>query len=209
MSSQGAGQPLADSPRTTWHRLLRWGVGAVAATAMLWLSSPAIAAPADSPPPTAPLEQLQALVQPAVVYEQITWTGYVYDETNKGYFTEDPFTVSYQCTGFVVNPDGYIATAGHCADYDRTVQDAILSQVVDWAYENDYYEATPSKETIATFARNWRVDGADSEGTPDLSVSVAYGVSVSGEPTGKELTARVVAVRPLLATTLASRGCEP
>ena len=186
MSSQGAGQPLADSPRTTWHRLLRWGVGAVAATAMLWLSSPAIAAPADSPPPTAPLEQLQALVQPAVVYEQITWTGYVYDETNKGYFTEDPFTVSYQCTGFVVNPDGYIATAGHCADYDRTVQDAILSQVVDWAYENDYYEATPSKETIATFARNWRVDGADSEGTPDLSVSVAYGVSVSGEPTGKE-----------------------
>ena len=196
MSSQGAGQPLADSPRTTWHRLLRWGVGAVAATAMLWLSSPAIAAPADSPPPTAPLEQLQALVQPAVVYEQITWTGYVYDETNKGYFTEDPFTVSYQCTGFVVNPDGYIATAGHCADYDRTVQDAILSQVVDWAYENDYYEATPSKETIATFARNWRVDGADSEGTPDLSVSVAYGVSVSGEPTGKELTARVVAVRP-------------
>ena len=96
MSSQGAGQPLADSPRTTWHRLLRWGVGAVAATAMLWLSSPAIAAPADSPPPTAPLEQLQALVQPAVVYEQITCTGYVYDETNKGYFTEDPFTVSYQ-----------------------------------------------------------------------------------------------------------------
>lgn len=196
MSSKQVGQGSTGNPGSTWRRLRRWGVSLVVAAAMLTLPSTAMAAPADSPPPTAPLEQLQALVQPAVVYEQIIWTGYVYDETNKGYFTDEPFTVSYQCTGFVVNPDGYVGTAGHCVDYDRTVQDAILSQVVDWAYENDYYEATPSRETIATFARNWRVDGADSEGVPDLSVSVAYGVSVSGEPTGKELTARVVAVRP-------------
>ncbi|MCB0921754.1 MAG: trypsin-like peptidase domain-containing protein, partial [Actinobacteria bacterium] len=151
----------------------------------------------SEPPPVAPLEQVQALVQPAVVYEQITWSGYVYDETNKGYFTQEPFVTSFQCTGFIVNPDGYIATAGHCVDYDATVREAILSQVVEWAYANEYYEATPSMETIATFARNWRIDGASTEGTADLDVSVAYGVTVSGEPSGKALPARVVDLRPV------------
>ncbi len=160
-------------------------------------AGPAAVASAAQPPPVAPLEQVQALVQPAVVYEQITWTGYVYDETNKGYFTEEPFVTSFQCTGFVVNPDGYIATAGHCVDYDATVREAILSQVVEWAYVNDYYEAQPSTDTIASFARNWRIDGATAEGTADLDVSVAYGVTVSGEPSGKALPARVVDLRPV------------
>ena len=169
----------------------------ITATAAVLLPKTALAAPADTPPPSSPLEQVQALVQPTVVYEQITWTGYVYDETNDGYFTQDPFTTSFQCTGFVVNPDGYVATAGHCVDYDQTVQDAILSQVVQWAFDNEYYAAKPSKSTIATFARNWRIDGASTEGRPDLDVSVAYGVSVSGEPSGKALPARVVNVRPV------------
>lgn len=160
-------------------------------------SGPAVTHPMSEPPPVAPLEQVQALVQPAVVYEQITWSGYVYDETNKGYFTQEPFVTSFQCTGFIVNPDGYIATAGHCVDYDATVREAILSQVVEWAYANEYYEATPSMETIATFARNWRIDGASTEGTADLDVSVAYGVTVSGEPSGKALPARVVDLRPV------------
>lgn len=163
---------------------------------VLLLPGPAAAAVGAAPPPSSPLEQVQALVQPAVVYEQVTWTGYVYDETNKGYFTQDPFTVSFQCTGFVVNPDGYIATAGHCVDYDAQVRQAILTQVVDWAYDNDYYEVQPSKDTIATFADHWRIDGESTEGKPDLDVSVAYGVSVSGEGTGKALPARVVALRP-------------
>jgi hypothetical protein len=143
------------------------------------------------------LEQVQALVQPSVVYASITWTGYVYDRTNDGYFTEEPFVVTYQCTGFVVNPDGYIGTAGHCVDYDQTVRDDILAQVVDWAYQNDYYEVRPSPETIATFAGNWRIDGASRRGRPDQDVQIAYGVSVSGEPAGKALPARVVAVRPM------------
>lgn len=165
------------------------------------VSSAAVAAsgllfwPAAAPPPSTPLEQVQALVQPSVVYEQITWTGYVYDRHNDGYFTQDPFTVSYQCTGFVTNPDGYIGTAGHCVDYDQTVQNDILSQVVDWAYTNGYYEAEPSMETIAGFSRHWRIDGATRRGRPDQDVSVAYGVSVSGEPSGKALPARVVGVR--------------
>lgn len=165
------------------------------------LTMPAAAAatqlPSDAPPPSTPLEQVQALVQPAVVYEEITWSAYVYDRHNHGYFNEDsPFTVSFQCTGFIVNPDGYVATAGHCADYDQTVKDAILTKAIDFAYDTDYYAAKPSKATIATFSGHWRIDGQSTKGRPDQKVSVAYGVSVSGEPSGKALPARVVGLRP-------------
>lgn len=176
-------------------RVFRMRKVSLAAAAILaaTATAPALA----GAPPSTPLEQVQALVQPSVVYETITWTGYVYDRHNDGYFTDQPFTVSYQCTGFVVNPDGYIGTAGHCVDYDQTVQNDILSQVVDWAYENDYYQARPNKATIATFARHWRIDGTSRRGRPDQAVGIAYGVSVSGEPSGKALPARVVAVRSM------------
>lgn len=172
---------------------------AVVAAATVALGLPGVGAQAvqkaDSAPPSTPLERVQALVQPAVVYEQIEWTAWVYDETNKGYFTDKPFTAAFQCTGFVVNPTGYIGTAGHCVDYDAKVRAKIVDQVVDWAFTNEYYLSKPSKATIATFARNWRIDGKQTQGTPDRSVRVAYGVSVSGEPTGKALAARVVATR--------------
>lgn len=179
------------SPRSHGIRLITAGASAVALAALTPCT-----ANAESPPAT-PLEQVQALVQPSVVYESITWTGYVYDRHNDGYFTDQPFIVNYQCTGFVVNPDGYIGTAGHCVDYDQTVQSDILSQVADWAYQNDYYASRPSPQTIAGFARHWRIDGAARRGRPDEAVEIAYGVSVSGEPSGKALPARVVAVRPV------------
>ena len=71
-----------------------------------------------SPAPTAsatPLERVAAYVEPSVVYEEIDWSGTVHEHLhNKGFLNNGkPFTVSYQCTGFVVNPAGYIATAGH------------------------------------------------------------------------------------------------
>ncbi|MDP4013084.1 MAG: trypsin-like peptidase domain-containing protein [Candidatus Nanopelagicales bacterium] len=170
-----------------------FGVAIAAAALALPGAAASAQLPSDSAPPSTPLEQVQALVQPAVVYEQITWTGWVYDITNGGYFSEtEPFTATFQCTGFVVNPDGYVATAGHCVNYENAVRDAIFTKVVNYAFENNYYEARPSKETIATFSRNWRVDGKSTKGQPDEAVSVAYGVSVSGEPSGKALPARII-----------------
>ncbi len=180
---------------STSRMRLRTVAATLFAAVVCLVPGPALAAGTEDTPPATPLEEVQARVQPAVVYEEVTWTGFVYDETNKQYFTEDPFTATFQCTGFVVNPDGYIATAGHCVDYDASIREAILTQVVEWAYNNDYYQATPSMDTIATFAKNWRIDGAKTEGTPDLTVNVAYGVSVSGEPSGKALPARVLAKR--------------
>lgn len=204
MSSTGAHEVIdgcgsgSGASRLVRRAMVRMAM--VAGVALMLGLSPAgagawAAQPAAGTPSVTPLERVQALVQPTVVYEQIEWTSWVYDETNKGYFTDQPFKATLQCTGFVVNPTGYIGTAGHCVDFDSAGRTALVNKVVDWAYQNSYYASEPSKATIATFARNWRFDGDGKQGTPDLSVKVAYGVSVSGEPSGKALAARVVAAR--------------
>ncbi len=38
-----------------------------------------------------------------------------------------PFAATWVCTGFVVNPDGWVATAGHCVD-PETAKDLILTR---------------------------------------------------------------------------------
>ena len=81
--------------------------------------------------------QVAPLVQPSVVYETVSWSGYVYDRYNHQYLRNKPFTVTMQCTGFVVNPDGYVATAGHCVAPDGG-KDALRHQAAEWALQNYY-----------------------------------------------------------------------
>ena len=105
-------------PRTFAGRTL--ASAAALAAASLTLAGPAFAdGPATSPTPSddTPV-QVAPLVQPSVVYETVSWSGYVYDRYNHQYLRNKPFTVTMQCTGFVVNPDGYVATAGHCVAPD-------------------------------------------------------------------------------------------
>src|SRR5690348_9128602 len=104
-------------------RLITRGAAATAALAAtaFALAGPAAAdgsstAPSDAPASGDTSIQVAALVQPSVVYETVSWSGYVYDRYNRQYLKDKPFTVTMQCTGFVVNPDGYVATAGHCVD---------------------------------------------------------------------------------------------
>ena len=97
----------------------------LAAAAALAVASLAFAAPASADGPaqtesqapttatTADNAQAQVapLVQPSVVYETISWSGYIYDKYNKQYLRDKPFSVTMQCTGFIVNPD---ASRGVC-----------------------------------------------------------------------------------------------
>lgn len=76
--------------------------------------------PGDPVPQATELERVSAYTQPSVVYLQMDWSGRVWDRFNKQYLNDGtPFFLSFGCTGFVVNPDGWIATAGHCVDPDE------------------------------------------------------------------------------------------
>jgi hypothetical protein len=150
--------------------------------------------PASSPSPAdAPtqLERVSAYTQPSVVYIGITWTGWVYDSYNKQYLNDGkPFEEHSQCTGYVVNPAGYIATAGHCVDPNE-VTAAFFQQGAQWAIANDYYENSFTVNELLAF-NDYRVRNSEKKNGPDRKVTVEWSVSAGGVETGRALPARVV-----------------
>jgi S1-C subfamily serine protease len=147
---------------------------------------------ASSPSSATPLEKVSAYVQPSIVYIETTWTGYVWDKYNKMYLKNGkPFQLSYQCTGFVVNPDGYIATAGHCVDADEVKPDFIAA-AAQWAIDNAYYQtSTLTVDDVVGFG-DYQVEDEEGKKKPDLKVTAAWSQSAGGVETGKALPARVV-----------------
>ena len=168
----------------------------VAGAVALLLPLSGTAAAADgSPSPSAdatPLEKVNALVQPSVVFLLQTWDGYVYDTFNKQYLNQgNPFELQFQCTGFVVNPDGYIATAGHCVDF-KEVQSSFVETAAQWALDNGYYSSTSlTLDDVIGFG-DYRVESQDRKNTADLDVQVGWGASVSGIDTSEVKRARVI-----------------
>jgi serine protease Do len=165
-----------------------------AAAALLALGGPASATETGSGTGS-PSEQVAPLVQPSVVYEAVTWKGYVYDTYNKQYVKLKEFTVPTQCTGFVVNPDGWVATAGHCVD-PSSGKEAIRRAAATWALENGYYTSALGL-TVEDVMTSYRVDiltdgGQVAKNQVDRQVSVSWGASVSGVDVQKKHAARVV-----------------
>lgn len=161
------------------------GVSLVVALSALLspLAGPASAAPAQ----VSPLEETVARVQPSVVFLDITWKGWVYDKYNKAYLNDgDPFTLSSYCTGFVVDPDGYIATAGHCVD-EKAVTEDFMDTAAQWALSHHYYaDRTLTFNDIRGFAEDdYRIEGAgDSTGGADTASGA--------EPHGADLEIQAV-----------------
>lgn len=149
---------------------------------------------AQSPSTTASrLEQVSALTAPSVVYISASFTAYVYDTFNKRYLNDGyPFTETYQCTGYVVNPDGYIATAGHCVNPNSAKPD-LIRDAAQWALDNGYYASTTlDLQTVLGFD-DYQVRNSDEKRNKvDRDVTAAWGVSAGGVQTGKALPARVL-----------------
>lgn len=182
---------------------MRRSLAAVALAAATLLAGGTSAAASESPSPSASsstggdssptqLERVSAYTQPSVVYIGITWTGYVWDKYNKLYLNnEKPFTLDFQCTGYVVNPDGYIATAGHCVDPAEVIP-TFKQAAAEWAINNGYYQATDlTVEDVLGFG-DYVVENEEGKQKPDSKVTTAWSVSAGGVETGKALPARVV-----------------
>ncbi|WP_395691571.1 trypsin-like peptidase domain-containing protein [Nocardioides sp.] len=142
--------------------------------------------------PETPLERVNALVQPSIVYLQQDWAAYVYDKANKQYLNGgQQFQLSFQCTGFVVNPEGYIATAGHCVDLDE-VAPAFFRAAAQWAIANDYYVADSLTVAQILAFQDYRVETYDKVNRADLTIQVGWGAAASGIQTAEVRRARVV-----------------
>jgi S1-C subfamily serine protease len=173
-----------------------------AGTVAFTLASPVASAADDASgtpsESTSDLERVSAYVQPSVVYLDVQWTGYVRDTFNRMYLNNGrPFVVDTQCTGYVVNPDGYIATAGHCVDPGGDIQDLIVQQAAQWALDHDYYASNSlSLEDVLGFDDYTIVNSEGQPKGPDRKVTAAWGVSAGGVDSGESYQARVLKYQP-------------
>lgn len=148
----------------------------------------------SAPDEVSDLERVGGYVEPSVVYIQTNWTGYIYDTFNKAYLKNaKPFTISTQCTGYVINPEGYIATAGHCVDPRGDIIAMMVQAGAEWALTTGYYAATDlSIDDVIGFG-DYRVEGlGDGTRVPDREVLAAWPVSAGGVDTSETSTARVL-----------------
>lgn len=144
------------------------------------------------------VEQAVALVQPATVRLQMDWNAYV-DTTAADFGRVGPFQFSTACTGFVVDPNGYIVTAGHCLDASlEGIGGDLLKQILAEVVEAGYLtpEEAASDEVREYVIGNWQVEGAAANSPADLAVTVAQGIALSGEKDVKGNRARVIEVNP-------------
>src|SRR5262245_46120630 len=186
------------------HRILRLMVAAAVAVGLGVAGIGSVAADdGDSGASAAddtgsPLERVNAYVQPSVVYEGVEWTGYIYDKFNKQYLNDgQSFTLNTQCTGFVVNPDGYIATAGHCVDPKGEILNLFIAQAARWAINNDYYaDKSLTVNRIVAFD-DYRVEGLNTKNRgPDRKITVAWAATASGLDASQQKNARVIDFQP-------------
>jgi hypothetical protein len=140
---------------------------------------PAVAQPqpgADQAPPVInPQARAADLVQPAVVFVRVHFDAWVVTDL----FGTYKVPLDYSCSGFVVNPDGYIVTAGHCVqnDMEGAQGDAVI-QVVDQLVQEgrvSFFERDQLIDDVMVGNREWQVEGLLDGSKPDRKVSVIVG----------------------------------
>ncbi|WP_280273570.1 trypsin-like peptidase domain-containing protein [Nocardia wallacei] len=155
-------------------------------------SSDAGTAPADLHPPNR-MEQAAALIRPAIAAIDMRVSGYVLDELGNVFNDGQPYEIEATCTGFVVDPDGYVATAGHCVDIGSGTESFRDKYIQMAALEAHDRRVQVSAEEFYEFgAKNWTVEG-EAKGSPlDLRATVQL-----GDGRTDPLPARVVDYRSL------------
>lgn len=176
---------MSGSGRSTSRR---FAAGAVLALGLL-SASPGTALAEDNAtrPAVNPEQRAAALIRPATVYIEATTTGWLRMPDGE-LFDTAPYQASWTCTGFVVNPDGWVATAGHCVDDVR-------SMLLDTAFA-DIYAANMDwdPDELAAFVDgSFTVEGEKGGSDPALDISVYFGEGNVAET----LPASVIEFRPL------------
>lgn len=152
-----------------------------------------------------PAQKTAALVSPAVVYIEQHWKAWVRvpkGSSLQGYFTgyvNDgyAFEWSTRCTGFVVNPNGYVVTAGHCVDHgEEGARDTALRYAVQWLIDQGYIYKKDFQAWLDEAHLLWGVEGSEKGSDPDLEIFVQRGVAAGGQKAGDSYTARLVDYSP-------------
>jgi serine protease Do len=172
----------------------------LAAALMALIAAPGTAGADGGRPQVNPEERAAAMIRPAVMYLAGQAYGQVRLPSGQmlsqfGPGSTLPFVATWNCTGFVVNPDGWVATAGHCVD-PQTAKDLVLKQAAS-TYLDQFPDSPAGQDLVATIEwlqKNARVEGDTPDRGPVISLTVLYG---TGTKLAGKLLANVVDFRPL------------
>lgn len=172
----------------------------LSAAALLLVGSAAIASADGGRPQANPEEKAAAMIRPAVMHLGAQAYGQVRLPSGQmlslfGEGSNIPFVATWSCTGFVVNPDGWVATAGHCVD-PETAKQLILKRAVS-EYLTQFPDSPVGQVPAAVMewlAKNARVEGQTPDRGPEISLVLMYG---TGTKIVEKMPASVVEFRPL------------
>lgn len=134
----------------------------------------------------------------ALVFLLVEFTGQVQVPFNDGAQWSDDVQVAAACTGYIVDPTGFIATAGHCVNTaDESLKNELREQVVlDLAKKQNWDKA----KAVAVYQRalneSWAIRGGGGDGdAPSVSVK-AKQASGPNQAIRDWTTLQVVASQP-------------
>lgn len=150
-----------------------------------------------------PEERAAAVVRPAVVYIEQYWRAWVRVPRSSQLFFQgyvnggQPFEWATRCSGFVVDPSGYVVTAGHCVDSgEEGARGTALELAVDWLVRDGQVFRRDFGFWLDEAHLAWGVEGTEKGSPPDLEVWVQRGVAAGGLQTGEAFPARVIDYQP-------------
>jgi serine protease Do len=176
------------------RRFVRWSALGLVLALTLPLGGSAASAATGTPE-----ERAAAVVRPSIVYVEMDWTAWVRVPPNSDLFFQGyvnggrPFKWGTRCSGSVVNPSGYIVTAGHCVDEGELgARGTALEFAVQWLIDNNFIFQRDFDAWLNDAHLIWGVEGRE-RGTPaDRNVYVQRGVAAGGLKTGEAFPARVL-----------------
>lgn len=167
------------------------------------LIGPALPAAAQSTAVGTPEERAAAVVRPAMVYTEQYFTAWVRIPRNSELFFQgyvnggQPFEWATRCSGFVVNPSGYVVSAGHCVDLtEEGARSTALEFATQWLVDNGWAFPEDFEFWLNEGHLMWTVEGTERGSDADFEVWVQRGVAAGGLQTGEALPARVVDYQP-------------
>jgi len=162
-----------------------------------------VTAPTPSPAGSTPEARAAAIARPAIVYIEQDWQAWVKVPASsqlifQGYVNGGkPFTWGTRCSGSIVEPTGYVVTAGHCVDPgEEGARGTALQLAVQWLVDNNVIYQRYASAVLNEAHLSWIVEGEEKGSPPDLQVFVQRGVAVGGVRSGQAYPARVVDYQP-------------
>ena len=150
--------------------------------------------------PDAPPDKLTSVVQPSIVHVRAQYSGLVRDRHGNDLNRGRAVSAGTSCSGFIVDPNGYITTAGQCLDLDLGAEH-VIDALAERLWRRDHARSTGRYANLGELQKDARAEwtvvspSRPSHVRPDRLVRVAYGASIGAQPTSSRSPARVRRVR--------------